>query len=44
MRVKVGATTSWFDNGDEIIEKYPFLKDPRFRLERVETGKKERIF
>lgn len=44
MRVKVGATTSWFDNGDEIIEKYPFIKDPRFRLERVATGKKREFF
>lgn len=44
MRVKVGATTSWFDNGDEIIEKYPFLKDPRFKLERVTTGKKREFF
>lgn len=44
MRVKVEATTSWFDNGDEIIEKYPFLKDPRFKLERVATGKKSEFF
>ncbi len=44
MRVKVEATTSWFDNGDEIIEKYPFLKDPRFKLERVTTGKKRELF
>lgn len=44
MRVKVEATTSWFDNGDEIIEKYPFLKDPRFKLERVTTGKKREFF
>lgn len=40
MRVKVRATTSWFGNGDEIIEKYPFLKDPCFKLERV-TKKRE---
>ena len=40
MRVKVEATTSLFDNnGDKIIEKYPFLKDPRFKLERVTNGK-----
>lgn len=44
MRVKVGATTSWFDNGDEIIERYPFLKDPRFKLERVATGKRREFF
>lgn len=44
MRVKVEATTSWFENGDEIIEKYPFLKDPRFKLERVATGKKREFF
>lgn len=44
MHVKVEATTSWFDNGDEIIEKYPFLKDPRFKLERVTTGKKSKFF
>lgn len=44
MRVKVEATTSWFDNGDEIIEKYPFLKDPRFKLERVVIGKKREFF
>ena len=40
MRVKVEATTSWFDIGDEIIERYPFLKDHRFKLERIATGKK----
>ena len=39
MRVKVEETTSWFNNGDEIIERYPFLKDNRFKLERVATGK-----
>lgn len=44
MRVKVEAATSWFDNGDEIIERYPFLKDPRFKLERVATGKKREFF
>lgn len=44
MRVKVESTTSWFDNGDEIIERYPFLKYHRFKLERVATGKKEKIF
>lgn len=44
MRVKVGATTSWFDNVDEIIERYPFLKDPRFKLERVTTGKTREFF
>lgn len=44
MRVKVGATTSWFDNGDEIIERYPFLKDPRSKLERVATGKRREFF
>lgn len=42
MRVKVVATSSCFDNGGEIIEMYPFLKDPRFKLERV--TKKKRIF
>ncbi len=40
MRVKVVATSSCFDNGGEIIEMYPFLKDPRFKLERV-TKKRE---
>ena len=44
MRVKVEATVSWFDNGDEIIKRYPFLKDPRFKLERVATGKKREFF
>ena len=44
MRVKVKATTSWFNNGDEIIEKYPFLKDPRFKLERVAAGKNIEFF
>lgn len=44
MRVKVEATTSWFDNGYEIIERYPFLKDPRFKLERVATGKNIEFF
>lgn len=44
MRVKVETTVSWFDNGDEIIERYPFLKDPRFKLERVTTGKKREFF
>ena len=44
MRVKVESTTSWFNNGDEIIERYPFLKDPRFKLERVETGRKREFF
>lgn len=45
MRVKVEATTSLFDNnGDKIIEKYPFLKDPRFKLERVTNGKKREFF
>ena len=44
MRVKVESTTSWFDNGDEIIERYPFLKDQRFKLERVATGKKKKFF
>ena len=44
MRVKVTSTTSWFDNGDAIIDRYPFLKDPRFKLERVETGKKKKFF
>ena len=44
MRVKVEATTSWFNNGDEIIERYPFLKDPRFKLERVATGRKREFF
>lgn len=44
MRVKVRATTSWFGNGDEIIEKYPFLKDPCFKLERVATGEKREFF
>ena len=44
MRVKVEATTSWFDIGDEIIERYPFLKDHRFKLERIATGKKRNFF
>lgn len=45
MRVKVEATTSLFDNnGDKIIEKYQFLKDPRFKLERVTNGKKREFF
>lgn len=44
MRVQVTSTTSWFDNGDAIIEKYPFLKDPRFKLERITTGKKSEFF
>lgn len=44
MRVKVRETTSWFGNGDEIIERYPFLKDPRFKLERVTTGRKREFF
>lgn len=44
MRVQVTSTTSWFSNGDEIIERYPFLKDPRFKLERVTTGKKREFF
>ena len=44
MRVQVTSTVSWFDNGDEIIERYPFLKDPRFKLERVATGKKREFF
>ena len=44
MRVKVGETISWFDDGDKIIDRYPFLKDPRFKLERVTTGKKREFF
>lgn len=44
MRVKVRETTSWFGDGDEIIERYPFLKDPRFKLERVTTGIKREFF
>lgn len=44
MRVKVTSTTSWDDNGDEIIERYPFIKDPRFKLERVATGKRREFF
>lgn len=44
MRVKVDATTSWFDNGDEVLEKYPFLKDERFKMERVPTGHKREFF
>lgn len=44
MRVKVESTTSWFCNGDEIIERYPFLKNPRFKLERVANGKKREFF
>lgn len=42
MRVKVESTT--FCNGDEIIERYPFLKNPRFKLERVANGKKREFF
>lgn len=44
MRVKVDATTSWFDNGDEVLENYPFLKDERFKMERVPTGHKREFF
>nr|DAI18225.1 MAG TPA: hypothetical protein [Bacteriophage sp.] len=44
MRAQVTSTVSWFDNGDEIIKRYPFLKDPRFKLERVATGKKREFF
>ena len=44
MRVKVESTTSWFNDGDEIIERYPFLKDHRFNLERVATGRKREFF
>ena len=44
MRVQVTSTISWDDNGDEIIERYPFLKDPRFKLERVATGNKREFF
>lgn len=44
MRVKVESTTSWFNNCDEIIERYPFLKDHRFKLERVVTGKNMAFF
>ena len=44
MRVKVESTTSWFNNGDEIIERYPFIKDHRFKLERVATGRKIEFF
>ena len=44
MRVKVKSTTSWFNNGYEIIERYPFLKDNRFKLERVTTGKNIEFF
>lgn len=44
MRVKVDATTSWFDNGDEVVENYPFLKDERFKMERVPTGHKREFF
>lgn len=36
---KVNVTTSWVNNdGDKILEEYPFLKDERFKLERVKTG------
>lgn len=44
MRVHVTSTTSWFDNADEIIGKYPFLEDERFKLERVKTGHKREVF
>lgn len=44
MRVKVDATTSWLDNGDEVLENYPFLKDERFEMERVPTGHKGKFF
>ena len=44
MRVKVTSTISWDDNGDEIIERYPFIEDPRFKLERVATGKRREFF
>lgn len=40
MRVKVTATTLWFNKVDKLIEMYPFLKDPRFKLEHV-TKKRE---
>lgn len=44
MRAKVNATTSWLGNGDEVLEKYPFLKDERFKMERVPTGCKRKFF
>lgn len=45
MRVKVNVTTSWVNNdGDKILEEYPFLKDERFKLERVKTGNKREVF
>lgn len=44
MRVKVEATTVWFMDGDELVKKYPFLKDPRFKVERVLSGKKKEHF
>lgn len=41
MRVKVEATTVYLEDCDELVEKYPFLKDPRFKMERVPIAKKE---
>ena len=44
MRVKVEATTVWFNDGDELVEKYPFLKDSRFKMELVPTGHNREFF
>lgn len=44
MRVKVKTVPEWFDDGNKIIKKYPFLKDPRFKLELVANGKKREFF
>lgn len=41
MRVKVEATTVYYENSDELVEKYPFLKDPRFKMKLVPIKKKE---
>ena len=38
MRVKVEATTVWFEDGDELVKKYPFLKDECFEIEMIPTG------
>ena len=44
MRVKVEATTVWFQDGDELAEKYPFLKDERFKMELVPAGHHREFF
>lgn len=39
MRVKVDATTIWRDNGDKLLETYPFLKKPEYRMTSTRRGK-----